>query len=369
MRLHHPTSSTLASLLLACLACTPSDASDDAGEGTGTTGEDQTLAEGWSAIEVELVASGCTLDAGPASLAWAQLFPEGYAMGPLVDDGAGGVVIVGGADDEARVVDLDPDGSVRWARSYTTGEALDVDASPDGQIAIGGGSDGAGWVWTLSAGGWTRWGDDLGQTVRHVSVASDAVMVGDANDDLSRYAIDDGTLIYGQGGGSLEGLVDDTAGGFWVGEWVQIGFLGLVLELTHYDAAGEIVASLDDDLLELFAMAHDEQGRLVYLAELTDTSVRIRLGNADGNVGGQQSVPSDYGDPKTLAMGPGDDLLLGFSNQLIYYDTDANELWTGVLSCEGQPVTIDELAIDAERRSWIVGHLASREIVALVDPI
>jgi len=142
-----------------------------------------------------------------------------------------------------------------------------------------------------------------------------------------------------------------------------------VLELTHYDAAGEIVASLDDDLLELFAMAHDEQGRLVYLAELTDTSVRIRLGNADGNVGGQQSVPSDYGDPKTLAMGPGDDLLLGFSNQLIYYDTDANELWTGVLSCEGQPVTIDELAIDAERRSWIVGHLASREIVALVDPI
>lgn len=364
--------------VLACSACLADEVSSDVGDtDTGTT--EVELPEGWSELELELDPAPCTLDVEPAQLAWLWQFPADSDIGPLVEDGHGGVVLVGSSGERASVVDLGFDGAITWARTYTTQDTLRakaVDASAEGRLAVVGSTSdqGAPWLWSLDSAGTPIWTTTLASSddTVFVAVAGDEVVTATESGFWGRHALSDGEKIYATtwSMATIYDLVADTSGGAWTSEIVNVGFLGPVPALSHYGPDGGWIADVDSSGAvdeEIFALDHDEDGDLAFAGRF-DGLMRVLLARGNGDIGGQQSLPYDYGDVVAISLGPDDDLIVAFENTLVAYDTSANELWRGTLDCGEAPVVLGDVDLDREGQTWVTGHIGVRSFVARIDP-
>lgn len=324
--------------------------------------------ETWQAIEPELEAIDCQLEAAPASLAWAQSLGASVVIHDLIEDHQGGAVLVGEDEQGALILELDADGSLRWAQRYVDEgmptAAHGVDSRTDGELAFVAEGQ-SGWIWQLSGEGVPGWGVQLDKVPapRFVTFSGDELAAAGGG-GVARLDEDGELLLDSSRPIEVLGLLEDTLGGYWY------AFDEGPLRFAHIEADSfGLTGNRTDDVgvSELFAIDHDEDGDLI-AAIRTDTDLlRVVLLRFNGDLGGQQGITYDNGDPRAMSLGPADDLILAFEDTLSAYDTNAELLWEGSLACP-EAVRLDHVELDSARRTWVSGRHGETAFVALVEP-
>ena len=325
--------------------------------------------ETWQALEPALESIDCQLEVAPASLAWVQSLGASVVIHDLIEDHQGGAVLVGEDEQGALILELDADGSVRWAQRYVDEGmptvAYGVDSRADGELVFVAEGQ-SGWVWRLSGEGEPGWGVQLEKVPEPRFVAfSGEGLAAAGGGGIARLAAEDGELFLDASREvEFRGLSEDTLGGYWY-TVQQSGARHAHIEADSFGLEGTYVNFTG--VSEVFAIDHDEDGELISAVRTDMDLLRVLLVRFNGDLGGEQVITYDNGVPRAMSLGPADDLLLAFEDTLSAYDTNAELLWEGSFACP-EAVRLDHVELDSARRTWVSGRHGDAAFVALVEP-